>query len=793
MDFASRQPLEITAMNRRITRWARLAMASSVVAALVGCDNSESAFLDQQANAIAVRAAGGSGSEVSKELTTATEGTLPVNIQANQVLAQARLSDARALADAVVTRQSDADAIVARISSLASLAGSVQTISNTYRQMEPTAATAFVKDLSAKVRGDGNTEKFSDLPNGSIPTLAAVKQEKSRLEGELTKAQGELQTATTQRDQLLTQVGTLSAKADEQRGQPKLDTVTQAADLRQQAAVISRRIGELEGAISVLNADLEVQKSLETNLQAALESFEAQQASLTSGWAATKTQVDHQGQLASSILKAEANDTGEMSVNALAAELNTTLKELDQQREEALGAFSDAASKFTAAETAANTFNATLTNPAGNAAAEAAALKSLAGTLSVDRFNLQKAIAMREQAAVHISHAQFLLRMADVAAQLESLPRELNPAVPEPFNSEKLKADAAEAIKNADELLMQAKDRVEGVAASDESLAGLRPLKVSTSIFVNYDRALLSQLASTAKLDVDVAKEQVYKDSIEAAKAAIVSARESSVIVPNVPSDIYVEPAKPVEEKPAEATAETVPDSPVVAELRQSLKDAIGQAATARDNPQILDQLFARIKTNETSQPIITSIREMADLQVRIQAAVKAKFGDEGAAELEKLNGAAAGGPQMNIEAATKQIDAMKLKEIDETHVEMPLPLPGETPPALKFVREDEAWKLDLTELPPGAEVILGAAAGTMQGMKEKLTQLATDIEGGKYATIEEVKAAVTQLIPGAPQTPPVEGAPATPEATPPAAEPAAPDAGAAPAGTEGAAGGANP
>lgn len=748
-------------MNPNITRWARLAVASCVAAVVIGCDNSESAYLDQQANAVAVRMAGGDGDAVASELSSATDGSLPVNIQANQLLAQARLSDARALADSLALKQSQANAIVSRIATLTSVAGVTSSISNTYRQMEPTAAVALIKDLAAKARGDGNAEKFSDLPNGSIPTLAAVKQEKSRLEGELAKAQASLAEVTTKRNDLLTQVGSLSAKADQQRGDEKLATVTQAADLRQQAAVHSRTIGELETTIARLNADLGVQAMLETQLDAAVKSFAAQQSALEGGWKETSAKVQAMSGLANSILTADATDSAESSVKGLIAELNGVLKEVDGQREQALAAFGEAVNKFTAAKAASDEFGTKLSSAqsGGANAAEKAAWDTLAASLHGDRFNLEKAIAKREEAAIHTSHARLLLHMADVAAALEPVSESLNAAVPDPFNLQQLKSDAVEAVKKADELITEAKDLVEGVTASGEALAALAPLRTSTKIFVNYDRALLSQLASGAGLDVEVAKEEAYKDAIDAAKTTIVEARESSIVVPAVPAEIYVEPAKAVEVKPQEAApAEAVADSPVVAELRQSLRDAVTQGSTAVENPGVVDELFGRVKTDESSQQAVAGMREILDLNLRIMRAVKDKFGEEGVASLASTGG----GPlAMTVESVQKQVDAMTITETDETHAQAMLQLPIGVAPALKFVKEDDLWKLDLTQIPEPIMATVNQQLAQVQGMKDQLAQLASDIENGKFATIEELKAAMQSLQPGG--VPPTE-APAEPQ-----------------------------
>lgn len=764
-------------MNRRTTRWTHLAIACGAVALLTaGCDNSENALLDQQANAIAVRKGGGSGAEVSKELSGATDGSLPVNIQANQLVAQSRLSDARSLASKLTAKQSAAEDLVSRIGSLGSMANLASTLSTSYRQQEPSASLSLIKELSTKVRGDGNVEKFSDLPNGSIPTLAAVKQEKSRLEGELAKAQNDLRSATSQRDTLLSQVGTLSSKADQQSGQAKLDTVTEAAKLRQQAAVIARGVSDLELRISQLEADLDVQKSLETNLDAALKSFEAQQQSLSSGWSATSEKINQQSKLASSILVNASTEGPESTVASLAAQLNAVLKDADQLREETLSAYSDAVSKFTAAESGSNGLKQSLSDTGGKASAEAPALNSLAATLNADRFNLEKSIALREQAGVHSSYARLLLHMASVAASLESLPETLNAPTPDPFNSEKLKASATEAVKNADQLLLEAKDKVEGVSLTDENLASLRPLKASTGIFVSYDRALLSGLASSAKIDADVAKATVYEDSIKTAKDLIGSARESSIVVPNVPSEIYVAPPKPVEEKPAEAAAPAAePDSPVVAELRQSLKDALTQAAAAKEDPSAIDGLFNRVKTDEITQPLVAEVREMIDLQLKVHTAVKNKWGDEGVAELQKLQAEQSGAGEMNPEAVAKRIDTLKLAAVDDTHIESPMPFPGENAPKIKFVKEEDVWKVDLTGMPEGFKVLIGAATGAMKPMKDKLTQLAADIDAGKYENVEAVKTAISEMLPKAPgagaTVPATEGepgAPRRPEETPP-------------------------
>lgn len=795
-------------MKPQLMRWARLAVASSAAAVLIGCDNSESAQIDQQARALAVRLGGGDGAAVAAEITSAAEGSLPVNVQANQLLAQARLSDARALANALTIRQSEADMIVSRISSLASVAGVTATISNTYRQQEPTASIALIKDLAAKARGDGNAEKFSDLPSGSIPTLAAVKQEKSRLEGDLAKAQGELADATSKRGELLSRVGALSSQADQQRGEERLATVTQAADLRQQAAVVSRAIGEHESAISRLNADLEIQITLESQLDSAVKSFAAQQSALEQGWETTKSKVTATSALANSILTSDAENS-ETSVKSLTSELNALIRETDESREQTLAAFADAATKFGNAKTAADAFGQSVSTASSGTSAETAAWNSLKSTLHGDRFIIQKAIALREQAAVHTSHAQFLLHMASVAASLEQVAESLSPpaAVSEPFDAAKLKAAAADAVKKADELLTESKDLVEGASSDGGDLAGLMPLKYSTKIFLNYDRALLSQLAAGGGIEADVAREQVYNDSIESAKAAIVAAREASVAVPGVPEEIYVAPAKPVEEKPTEvAAAEAAPDTPEITELRQAIKDLVGQVAGSPEDPAHVETLFARIKTDDSSQSLVFTLRELMEAGVRLNRVTKEKFGDEGVAALKGFGGSA-GGAGMDPEQTLKKIDELKFTQVDESHItlsppaapssddatETPTDESGEAsatePPAgsranpivagllaaVKFVKEDDIWKLDLTQLPPGLAMMTEVVKPQFNATKDKVQEVAGDVENGKITNVDELKTALQALIPAgatpAAPTPETE----TPSETPPAEEGATP------------------
>ncbi len=753
-------------MNPQINRWARLALASCAAAVVIGCDNSESALLDQQANALAVRSSGGSGTEVSEKITGAAEGSLPVNVQSIELVAQARLSDARGLADSLAVKQAQTDALVSRISSLASVAGTTAMVTATQNGLDPSKTIAHIQDLTAKTRGDGNAAAVTDVPGTSIPTLNAVKQEKSRLEGELATAQGQLQEATAKRNDLLTQVGNLSAQSDQQRGEDKLKTVTQAADLRQQAAVVSRTISDLESAINRLTADLGVQTQLETQLDAAVKSFDTQQSALAGNWKETKAKVDLQTAFAKSVLSADGGDKGEVSVKTLINELVEALKQAGETREQAVTAFEDAVTKFSDAKAKADSFGSSVSSAesGGRNAPEKAAWSALTATLNGDRINLQKAIAKREEAGIYRAHAQSLLHMASVAESLEQISEGLA-AVPEPFNSQKLIKEAGDAVTKADELLGEAKDMIEGITGAGGDTTSIKSLQSTTKIFINYDRALLSQLASSASLAGDIAKEQTYTDSIEGAKAAIREAREGSLAVPNVPAAIYVEPPKVVEEKPAEATTATT-DSPTVLEVKQSLKDLVTQLAATPDDPSIIEQLFNRIKTDETSQPLVAPVRELAELGVRINKAVKEKFGDEGVAAIKELGVAAVpNGQAMDPEAAKKKIDELKMTSSDDTHAALALPLPGDEQPTLKFLKEDDIWKLDLTGLPQGFTAMGGMMVGAMGPMKDKLTSLATDIENGTIDTIEKLKERMAALKPGAP----AETAPAAPPAEPPA------------------------
>jgi hypothetical protein len=129
------------------------------------------------------------------------------------------------------------------------------------------------------------------------------------------------------------------------------------------------------------------------------------------------------------------------------------------------------------------------------------------------------------------------------------------------------------------------------------------------------------------------------------------------------------------------------------------------------------------------NQDLVSTLAEVAAQNAKLREAAKAKFGEEASKKIAK---------KMTSEELAKQLDEAEIKENGDTATITSKENPG-NPLTLKKV--DGQWKVDMLSGAAGAQTAqqlpLIKAFGTL------MSELATEINDGKYKTVDEAQSAM--------------------------------------------------
>lgn len=756
-------PPETAAMKRGITHRAHrvlaLCIASCVLtASLVGCDDyGEKKALGDQAVSAAMRSQGRTD-DALKTLNDAAgaNGNYAAVIQSQQALGQVKLAKANAEAVELARMEAQANFTLARIAQLARNARTSAVLANNYRKLNPELAVKQVGSYAADARGDGNVAQYP-VESAKLPTLSQAQQEKSRVDGEVAKAQEAIANATTERDRALSEAGKLSAGLEAQSGEQRAGTVKQIADYRAQAAQASRTITEQNTQLARLQAQQAEQEQLVKQLQIAVESMSAQGTALSQGWQQLSGKAADQTNHAKALLDATEGD----SVRSLTKTLNEQLKDVGAKRDEVEGLYKEAIADLGKAADKAGTRVQELNTAktANRGAYETNAWDTEAAMIAVDRINMDKAVAQKALADLYARRAQSLAATATVTQDVENVSESLNVAAAEPFNGDKIKTELGKAIQDAGTAYEDVLATLEGAQLSDASLAPLKPLSVMLRVTSLAQYADVADIAAANKVAPEVAKRggengDLRKNMLE----AVQNARANNVPLPTLPMSLGGTPAPTT--APAEGGATTAPaatDDAAVTELRAvTLK--MNQALEAGNADEVKQLAVVSEGAEGEVQKTIDQVAKI----VHFRKAVAAKFPDDPQlAEMLK---------SLTAEGVTEQ-ETFKI-DGDKAYT-LPV-IEGETEDLRKV---EGTWKpvISLPVTDAGKQ-----HAAQMDEFANALGKIADEVEAGSIADVAQLMQRVAEAAPkGDAGAAPAEGAapggeaaPATPPAageTPPA------------------------
>jgi hypothetical protein len=504
----------------------------------------------------------GNADAAQQKLTAAAgnaEASDAAKAAAKAALAQAELSNARE----VVHKINEAELQLARVGwEIVQLSQQIHSSSVSvegYQKYEPKVVREAIAQRIAEAQGGADKPAWFTHGNSVIPTLAAVRQEISRLEGELAQKQEQVKTLTQQREQAV-DAAEKAAAADVQ-GKQGLDAFKQAADLRKKAGDTAIEIDKVQHDINRLQQDLSVAQAQQKAVNDVVAQLNDQLKTVDSAWQDMTKQMTAQQALMGQVLGTAVTPSENppaiapidvRTVAAKAGEMERIVQQVDQLRDQAKTLLDSAAGHYEeayrAAESASGALATRISDPKNNGRPEIEAWKTMQQVMEPARYRLQQAIVKRALGEMLASQGSSVGVRISAAENLASaingtsltVPPQLQPGTLTDARNQVLTAAEA-AYKESDDLLAQI---VEG-----------RVMNADVQTVAQVERALT--LYGLAQVYKQLGNGQEAANKLETAKQQrnLAWAKNKS-LVPAMPSELGEPPA------PAPEPTETTQPSP---------------------------------------------------------------------------------------------------------------------------------------------------------------------------------------------------------------------------------------
>lgn len=481
-----------------------------------------------QLTARTVHAAAAPSADIAALQQAAQSASTPAaQARAQAALAQANWDAAQAGLIKLTSQELDNSRTIARIRRLATALRRSNTSSAAVAQSDPKEALAQFDQQIAAIRGDSAAAEWSVDKAPPQPTLSAIKQQVSTLEGDISRRQTQIQSLQKQRDQLNLQADKLSQQADAEQGRRAVDDYNKSSDLRKQASDVQRQIDLANSQLTPQQQNLALAKIQLQATQDAISRLEQEKAALAAQWEALQKQIQSQRQSAATFVQAGADNQD--TITAQLDVLSKATAATDALRQQVLDQLTQASTQFTAAANAAQQLlNQLRTNQSPNGPSQAQ--QTLQTVISPEAYQLQKAAVLQTYAQTKASQAYSLQKLVDLAAFLNPIiqkasltpPADLAALAAQEANAKTARADADKSFTEADQLLKQLEN------SSSKNTATI------LHILTLYDWSNLAAASGDA---------QNASARLQAAKAMAENAARNNVPLPALPPQVAPAPA----------------------------------------------------------------------------------------------------------------------------------------------------------------------------------------------------------------------------------------------------------
>jgi hypothetical protein len=320
----------MAAMTRPICSTRLAARAPILAAALagvtlagLGCDAEAEARRDAAASLDKAFALVGTGEAQARQeaisLLSAAGSTDTDNpagrAQAARLLGMAEQMAGDLMAAEALERAIAADRLAFEVMNVADVATRNGQSVQAMRLMDPAPTIELVNRLAGEVQGDGGAETWQ-AADTDMPTLEAVRQDVSRIRGEIAALEDEASSLATRQRNLRSEAADLFDQADRTRGQSGVEVFTQAADREAEAGKLAVETLRVEGKLEPLRLELEQLTAQEEVLANTVTLMEELAASLNDRQETLNREISQQQAIIDSLATGNEN-----SIAAVAEEL----------------------------------------------------------------------------------------------------------------------------------------------------------------------------------------------------------------------------------------------------------------------------------------------------------------------------------------------------------------------------------------------------------------------------------------------------------------------------------------
>jgi hypothetical protein len=508
---------------------------------VTGCDQLDSAVgisdrsVDNSiSQAELQRLAGGDGWIATLQKAASEKGASPAQrARANGLLADAEFNQARQHLSKARDLRLEMNRLIWTISDLAQQIQSNNALIEGFRKLEPVEARKQIAAQVAAAQGGPDQPAWFKHNNAPLPTVSFVKQEISRLQGEIAGLQDKIKDLSGQRSQALEQAEAANSKSEQLKGQESVDAYKQGADLRQKASQLATRIDQAKSEIASRNRDLDVALGQEAVLNDVLKQYQAQLKQVEDGWNTAQAKIQDLTQLSRQIVQGNADHTAD-SIQGRGVRLVELSKNVQTELDAARQLLADSASHFDAAASAAQDLSrdlsAKLRDPASAAAPERSAWKQLQEAFLPSGFKLRQAEAQQTLGVLHAEQAAQLAQQVEVQTALKAAVDKAGVSMPTELADAELatqlqnaRAEAQKEYQAADELLLN--------IVNTESNQDRKNAALVQRILTQYGWYQLENEAGN--------KESAQQHLAEAVNAAKLAA-EAKAPLPSLPPEVAV-------------------------------------------------------------------------------------------------------------------------------------------------------------------------------------------------------------------------------------------------------------
>lgn len=530
----------------------RLAMAglSGAMFFSLGCDDTRQADkLVKKAIAESETAAASSASPdaaltLLKQAANEANASPAAHAHAKALLAQTEVASAAKLINDAQAGNLEIARLIWDITFLGAQIQNSNTTIAAYKQFNPTAVQQFNALQVAAAQGAPDKPVWLDAPAGALPSLTAVKQEISKLQGAIAQKQEQIKQLNAQRTTVAADADKFNKSAATKKGKEGVVEFRKASDLRKQAADLQTKIDVVTAQIIPLQADLTIAQDRETAATKAIAEFQQLQQGVDSGWQQIQQQVAAQTAVATTVLSgagaAATTQPSPVSITAKSARLSEVTKKSKEAYDAAVQTLTDAISHYKDAVEAAEGLQRGLqvrmsNDPSLTGTPLETAIKTEIESLHAINFRLAQANTTEMLASLHASRAVALNGRLKLVQSLDPVVKQAGLALPPTLNEADLTAAAATAVKAADEDFDQATQLFLVVSDSPIQSEDRKNAARVGRIFSLFGRAQLVRGSNDAKA----------KEYFADARSARDSAIQANAILPSLPSELVIPPPRP--------------------------------------------------------------------------------------------------------------------------------------------------------------------------------------------------------------------------------------------------------